>query len=131
MKLEQCKLPLVLPKARSRIAGYYSLPQYGHYRKTSFNSSKTNSPILIECRTLRNVVTSAAEAEVGGVFHNAKQIIIIRRILEILGHPQGPTKLITDNSTVHGFVHDNIHLKNRKHRTCGHFGYEIKSLTRR
>ena len=63
---------LVLPKAKSRIAGYYCLlnndtKQYDH-----------NGAILIECRTLRNVVSSAAEVETHGVFHNAKQSIPIR-----------------------------------------------------
>ena len=57
---------LVLTKAKSRIAGYYCLlnndtKQYDH-----------NGAILIECRTLRNVVSSAAEAKTHGVFHNAK-----------------------------------------------------------
>ena len=46
----------------------------------------TNGAILIECRTLHNIVTSAAEAETHGVFYNAKQSIPIRHTLEELGH---------------------------------------------
>ena len=53
---------LVLPKAKSRIAGFYYL--------TDRDSSYYNSPILVVCKTLKNVVASAAEAETGGIFLN-------------------------------------------------------------
>ena len=101
---------LVLPKARSRIAGHYSL---GTPRKLPTNPIP-NGSILIECKTLRHVVASAAEAEVGGLFHNAQMAIPIRNMLEQLGHPQPPTPIKTDNSTADSFVHDNIHLKRSK-----------------
>ena len=45
------------------------------------------------------MVASAAEAEVGGIFHNAQTGILVRRILHHLGHPQPPTPLKTDNTT--------------------------------
>ena len=57
---------LVLPKAQSRIAGYFRL------LNKDTTKYDTNGAILIECKTLRNVVTSAAEAKTHGVFHNAK-----------------------------------------------------------
>ena len=100
---------LVLPKARSRIAGYFRLlsndtTKYDH-----------NGAILIECKTLRNVVTSAAEAETHGVFHNAKQTLPIRHILTELGHPQlKPTPIKTDNSTAQGYVNKNMQMKRSK-----------------
>ncbi|MFO0089630.1 MAG: hypothetical protein ACK518_02280, partial [bacterium] len=53
---------LVLPKARSRIAGYHylsSLPLVGQ-------APTLNAPILVLCKTLRHVVSSAAEAETAG-----------------------------------------------------------------
>ena len=55
---------LVLPKVRSRIAGYFRLAN----TPTSIYKYKDNGAILIECHTLRDVVTSAAEAETKGVF---------------------------------------------------------------
>ena len=73
-----------------------------------------NTPILIECKTLRHVVTSAAEAEVGGMYHNARNILPIRALLEALDHPQYPTPIKSDNSTAVGFVHRNIHQKKSK-----------------
>ena len=99
---------LVLPKARSRIAGYYQLTDY----PTKDNS--INGPILIECKTIRNVVASAAEAEMGGLYHNAQTSIPIRYILQALQHPQPPTPIKTDNATAHGFIYNNINLKKSK-----------------
>ena len=71
---------LVLPKAKSRIAGYYRL-----LNKDTTKYDK-NGAIMIEYRTIRNVVTSTAEAETHGVFYNAKQTIPLRYVLEQLGH---------------------------------------------
>ena len=72
---------LVLPKARSRIARYYQLSDYPTKLDT------INGPLLIEYKTIRNVVTSAAEAEMGGIYHNAQTSFPIRYILEALHHP--------------------------------------------
>ena len=58
---------LVAPKARSRVAGYY----YMSNLPTSTKPPKLNGAILVECKTLKHVVSSAAEAETGGIFHNA------------------------------------------------------------
>ena len=100
---------LVLPKSRSRIAGYFWLLDKD---TTTYD---TNGAILIECRTLQNVVTSAAEAETHGVFHNAKQTIPIRHILEELGHKQlKPTPIKTNNSTAAGYVNKNMQMKRSK-----------------
>ena len=101
---------LVLPKARSRIAGYYYLSSHPNIKK----HPKLNGAILVECKTLRHVVSSAAEAEVAGIYHNATKAIVIRRVLIALGHPQPPTPIKTDNSTATGFVYDNIHQKRSK-----------------
>ena len=61
---------LVAPYTKSRISGYFSL---------SSNSKKTtthNAPIYIECKTLRNVVTSSAQCETAAVFLNAQTAIL-------------------------------------------------------
>ena len=68
----------------------------------------------MECKTLRHVVSSSAEAEVAGIFHNATTAIPIRHMLQALNHPQPPTPLKTDNSTATGFIYDNIHQKRSK-----------------
>ena len=91
---------LVLPKARSRMAGYFRLLD----DKKNTQRSLYNGAILIECRTLRHVVSSAAEAETNSVFQNAKTAIPIRNLLIGMGHPQDATIIKTDNSTTQGFV---------------------------
>ena len=64
---------LVQPQAKSRVAGYFhlsNLPAPTHH-------PTINGAILVECKTLRHVVASAAEAETAGVFHNAQMSIPI------------------------------------------------------
>ena len=99
---------LVMPKARSRIAGYYQLLNY------PTKQGDLNGPLHIECKTLRNVVASAAEAEMGGLYHNAQTSIPIQYILEALQHPQPSTPIKTDNATAHGFIYYNINFKKLK-----------------
>ena len=101
---------LVAPKARSRIAGYY----YFSNHPSKNTTTRLNGAIHVECKTLRHVVSSAAEAEIAGVYHNAQTAIPMRTILEALGHSQPPTPIKTDNSTANGFIHDNIHQKRSK-----------------
>ena len=69
---------------------------------------------MVECKTLRHVVSSEAEAEIGGIFHNAQVAIPIRTLLRKLNHPQPPTLIKTDNARACGFIHDNIHQKRSK-----------------
>ena len=59
-------------------------------------------------------MSSVAETETAGVFHNAQRAIPIRYILEQLGHAQPPTHIKADNSTTTGFIHNNIHQKKSK-----------------
>ena len=68
----------------------------------------------MECKTLKHVVASAAEAEIAGIFHSAQTSIPIQRILRALGHTQPVTPIKTDNSTASGFIHDNIQQKRSK-----------------
>ena len=96
---------LVAPLARSRIAGYYQ-----HNPSFSF----VNGAFLVECRTLKHVVASSAEAETAGLFHNAQEAVPIRYMLEQLGHAQFPTPIKTDDSTANAFVHNNITQKKSK-----------------
>jgi len=46
---------------------------------------------------------------------NAQQALPIRRALISLDYPQPPTPLKTDNSTTHGFMHNNMQQKRSKH----------------
>ena len=60
------------------------------------------------------MVSSAAEAETAGIFQNCQAAILIRRMLTILGHPQPPTPMKTDNKTAKGFVSKTLKSKRSK-----------------
>ena len=62
---------LVAPKAKSRVAGYC-------YLSTKSGQPTLNAPIHVECALIKHAVSSAAEAETGGIFHNAKSAIHIK-----------------------------------------------------
>ena len=104
---------LVQPNARSRIAGHYTLGTHT-LPPPSTPTTPQNGPFHTECKTLRHVVASAAEAETGGLFHNGQMIVALRHALDALDHPQPPTPLKTDNSTSYNFVHRNIRQKKSK-----------------
>ena len=53
---------LVLPQARSRVASIFYLSN------ATSGSPPLNGAIQVICKTLQNVVSSAAEAETGGIF---------------------------------------------------------------
>lgn len=102
---------LVLPNAKSRIAGCHYLsslpPKPGQ-------SPTLNTLTLATCKTLRHVVSSAAESETAGVFTNAQIALPIRHILDCLGHQQPPTPIKSDNCTATGFVNNKIHQRRSK-----------------
>ena len=100
----------MLPKARSRYAGYFRLLD----TEKKPHRHLYNGPLIIECKTIKSVVSSAAEAETTGVFHNAKLVVSIRNILNQLGHSQPVTVINTDNSTTSGFANKNMQLKKSK-----------------
>ena len=104
---------LVQPKARSRVAGHFYLSN-NIPSNTKTPIPKPNGPLHTECKTIRNVMSSAAEAETIGIFHNAKTAVPIRTALEELGHPQPPTTIRTDNSTSHGILTSTIRQKRSK-----------------
>jgi hypothetical protein len=60
---------------------------------------------------MRDIVSSAAEANMGGLFHNGKDGCPIHICLEELGHPQPPMPIKTDNTTANGIANDTIKQK--------------------
>ena len=82
---------LVAPKARSRLAGYHYL---GNKDGKLFNG-----PIYVLAKIIKAVMSSVAEAECGGLYINAQEVIPLIITLEELGHKQDPVPLKSDNST--------------------------------
>jgi hypothetical protein len=103
------------PQARSRAGGHFFLSQHPEDpTKAPLHQPRLNGPVHTVCQILRNVMASAAEAEVGAIFINAQDAIPIRNTLIELGHPQPPTPIQTDNSTAAGFANDTIKQKRSK-----------------
>ena len=63
---------------------------------------------------MKNVMSSAAEAELGALYIVAQEAMYIRIILEELGHKQPPTPIQTDNSTAEGVVNNKVQPKRTK-----------------
>ena len=55
----------VLPEACSRISGYYYFTN--RMLDYSKDTPTPNDPILIECKTLKTLVSSSTEAKTGGI----------------------------------------------------------------
>mgnify|MGYP005710450381 CR=1 FL=1 len=95
---------MLLILLKSRIAGFYYLTDL----PPPSQPPPSNGPILVECKTLKHVVVSAAEAETGGLFVNSQLTLPIRQSLQALGHKPPPTPIKTDNSTAYKFVHNDM-----------------------
>ena len=91
-------------RARIRVGGYYFLG----------SNPKENEPIQLNGNVytlstiLKFVVASAAEAELGALFHNAKEAKVLRLALQELVHPQPPTPIHCDNKTAVGIANNSI-----------------------
>jgi hypothetical protein len=73
-------------EAKSRAGGFFYM---GSDTKT--DKKLTNGENLIISKVLKNVMSSAAEAEIEAVFINAREGAVLRTTLEELVHKQPPT----------------------------------------
>eukprot|EP00804_Cyclotella_cryptica_P009055 CCRYP_003152-RA/>CCRYP_003152-RA protein AED:0.40 eAED:0.39 QI:0/0/0/1/0/0/2/0/398 len=77
-------------------------------------SPRNNGAILTLAQIIKPVMSSAAEAELGALYINARETIPQRHLLNELGHPQPPTPIQIDNSTALGVVTNIIQPKRTK-----------------
>ena len=68
-------------KARSRAGGHFFL-------SSNKENAENNGAVLNISKIMKNVMSSAAEAEIGALFINTRQAIPARRALEDMGHKQ-------------------------------------------
>ena len=97
---------LVSPGAKSRAGGIYYL--------TDTKQEQFNGAVMVLAKTIKHVMSSAAEAEMLALFMNAQELIPLRLCLEELGHKQPPTTIKTDNSTAMGIANETIKQKRSK-----------------
>jgi hypothetical protein len=100
---------LSAPEARSRAGGHHFLSSRPtDPTKAPSRQPTNNGSIHAECSVLRNVMASAAEAEIGALYINSQTAEVFRTTLIEMGHPQPPTPIQTDNSTAYGIVNSSI-----------------------
>ena len=70
--------------------------------------------VLNVAEIIKGVMSSAAEAELGALFINAKKGVEIRNILEEMGHKQPRTPIQTDNLIAEGIINLCVQPKQTK-----------------
>ena len=95
------------PSARSRAGGHFFLTK-------DDTVMPNNGAILTVAQIIKTVMSSAAEAELGALFINAREAVYIRQILEELGHRQPRTPIQTDNATAESVVNAKVQPKRTK-----------------
>jgi len=63
---------------------------------------------------MENIISSAAEAEVGALFNNANEAARIRLTLQDMGHLQHVTPIQVDNKCAEDIVNDTMKQKHTK-----------------
>ena len=99
--------------ARSRVGGFFFLseqPPPSGYTEHSI-PPPINGPVHVNSIIMQHVMSSAAEAEFGALFHNAKDAEMLRTILSAMGHPQPATPIQTDNACANGIANDTVKQK--------------------
>ena len=95
-------------KARIRAGEHFYLGNTESVRPTLHN----NGAILNTSTIMRNVMTSASEAQYEALFNNTKEAVSLRTTLHRMGHPQPPTPVEVANSTAVGVANKQIKVKN-------------------
>jgi hypothetical protein len=109
-------------KARSSACGHFFMgwmPKNGE-------PIKLNGAFYVNTTILRFVVASAAEAELGALFHNCQDGIIFRQTLTDLGHPQPKTPVHCDNATAIGIVNNTVKRQRSRAMEMQFFGSGTK-----
>ena len=78
------------------------------------NDPKNNRAVLTVAQIIKSIMSLAAEAELGALFHNGQVAEPIRTCLAEMGHLQPCTPMKTDNSTAAGIINSSIREKKSK-----------------
>ena len=109
---------LSAPKSRSKLGGCFCLssrPKDPHRQPDSSDPMPPmNGAILVNANVIKHVMSSAAEAELGGLFFNMKDAVPIRAALEEMGHPQPPAAVVVDNSAASGIANKTVKQRRSK-----------------
>ena len=92
------------PKAQSRAIGHFFL-------SSDSTIPQNNGAILNIAHIIKHVVSSAAEAELEGLYIMAREAGYIRIVLEEMGHKQPPTPLQTNSSMAEAVTNGKVQPK--------------------
>ena len=100
---------LVPSQAHSRVA----ITSIFYLSNSTDGRHPLNGAIQVISKNLQNVVSSAAEAETGGIFISGQQAVPIITPLSELNHqqPASGTRVSTNNSTAKGVLTANLRQK--------------------
>jgi hypothetical protein len=94
-------------KTRSQAGGHFFLSSDVQYLPN-------NGAVLNIAQIIDAVMSSAAKAEMGALFINAKKAVHMRRNLHEMGHPQPCTPIQMDNSTAEMVINSRLCPKRTK-----------------
>ncbi len=90
--------------ARSRAGGHFFL-------SNNDQLPPNNGSIMTNATIIKALMSLAAEAELGALFLNAKEVVYLRQILTKMGHPQPRTLIQTNNTMTEGAINNKIQPK--------------------
>ncbi len=94
-------------KSHSRARGHFFLSNKDEF-------PPNNGAIFTNATIIKAVMVSAAEAELGALYCNAKEAVYLRQILIEMGHPQPQTPIQTDNMTADRVTNEKMQPKHTK-----------------
>ena len=92
--------------ACSRVGGHFFLSNDEPF-------PPNNGTIFTNATIIKGVMSSAAEAELGALYLNAKEAVYLQQILDDMGHPQPKTPIQIDKTTAEGVI-------NKMHQSNGY-----------
>jgi hypothetical protein len=95
--------------ARSRAGGYFFLSS----DPDTDPHPPLNRAVHVISNIMRNVLASAAKAEVGALFQNGQEACPLRNTLNDMGWPQPATPIQTDNAVTNGIANGTV----KQHRS--------------
>jgi hypothetical protein len=85
-----------------------------------------NGEFHVSTTIMQFVVASAAEADLGALYHNCQTGIFFRLTLAEMGHPQPQTPVHCNNATVVGIANNTIKRQRSQSMDMRFSGWEIK-----
>ena len=95
------------PKSHSRAGGHFFL-------SSDTQIPANNGAILNIAHIIKNVMSSATEAELAVLYIMAREAVYIRIIFDEMGHKQPPTPMLSDNAMADAIINRKVQPKRTK-----------------